>query len=125
MGWGFALAGVASVLVFAFGEPLVGAITSAANVRAAAAVYLPWAAFAALSGVLAFQMNGVFIGASWSRDMRNVMLISFAAFIAALFAFGQIFGNHGLWAALHIFLLVRGVGLLSIMRRRVRTAFVE
>ncbi|RWO18977.1 MAG: hypothetical protein EOS09_33225 [Mesorhizobium sp.] len=33
-------------------------------------------------------------------------------------------GNHGLWAAFHIFLLVRGVSLLSIMRRRVRTAFV-
>ncbi|MER8516385.1 MATE family efflux transporter [Mesorhizobium sp. M1060] len=125
LGWGFALAGVASLLVFTFGEQLVGAITKVADVRAEAVFYLPWAAFAAPSGVLAFQMNGVFIGASWSRDMRNVMLISFAAFIAALFAFGQMFGNHGLWAALHVFLFLRGVSLLSIMRSRVRTAFVE
>jgi multidrug resistance protein, MATE family len=124
-GWGFALAGFASVLVFAFGEQLIGAITTAADVRAEAAFYLPWAAFAALSGVLAFQMDGVFIGATWSRDMRNMMLLSFAAFIAALFALGQMFGNHGLWAALHIFLLVRGISLLSVMRRRVRTAFAE
>ncbi|QLL64420.1 MATE family efflux transporter [Sinorhizobium mexicanum] len=124
-GWGFSLAGFASVLAFAFGEQLIGAITSAADVRAEAVVYLPWAAFAAPSGVLAFQMNGVFIGASWSRDMCNAMLISFAVFIAALFAFGHIFGNDGLWAAFHIFLLLRGVSLLSIMRRRVRTAFVE
>ncbi|ESX17400.1 XRE family transcriptional regulator [Mesorhizobium sp. LSHC440B00] len=124
-GWGFALAGLASVLVFAFGEQFVGAITTAADVRAKAVIYLPWTAFAALSGVLAFQMSGVFMGAAWSRDMRNIMLLSFAAFITALFAFGQMFGNHGLWAALHIFLLVRGISLLLVVRRRVLTAFVE
>ena len=39
-------------------------------------VYIPWAAFTAVSGVLAFQMDGVFIGATWSRDMRNMMLLS-------------------------------------------------
>lgn len=71
--------------------------------RAEAILYLPWAIFIALSGVLAIQMNGVFVGATWSRDMRNVMLISFAAYITALFAFQKMFGNHGLWAAYHIF----------------------
>lgn len=124
-GWGFALAGLASLVVFAFGEQFVGAITKAADVRAEAVIYLPWAAFAGPSGVLAFQMTGVFVGATWSRDMRNMMLLSFAAFTTALFAFGQMFGNHGLWAALHIFLLVRGISLLLVMRRRVRTAFAE
>ncbi|TGU44856.1 hypothetical protein EN795_34415 [bacterium M00.F.Ca.ET.152.01.1.1] len=93
--------------------------------RAEAVVYFPWAAFAAPSGVLVFQMNGVFSGANWSRDMRDVMLISFAVFVAALFALGQMFGNHGLWAAFHFFLLVRRISLLSIVRRRFRTAFVE
>ncbi|MER9401793.1 MATE family efflux transporter [Mesorhizobium sp. M0615] len=123
VGWGFALAGFASFLGFAFGEPLIGAITKAADVRAEAAFYLPWAVFTAPSGVLAFQMTGVFEGATWSRDMRNVMLLSFAAFVPALFALEQMFGNHGLWAAYHIFLLTRGIGLLSVIRRRVRTAF--
>ena len=37
-----------------------------------------------LSGVLAFQMDGVFIGATWSRDMRNMMLLSLAAYLGAL-----------------------------------------
>ncbi|MER9477138.1 MATE family efflux transporter [Mesorhizobium sp. M0520] len=124
-GWGFALAGFASVLFFAFGEQLVGAITRAADVRAEAIFYLPWAVFTAPTGVLAFQMSGVFLGATWSRDIRNMMLLSFVAFIIALFAFGQMFGNQGLWAAYHIFLIVRGISLLSVMRRRVRTAFAE
>ena len=83
----------------------------------------PWAAFTAISGVLAFQMDGVFIGATWSRDMRNMMLLSFAAYLAALYALPVAFGNHGLWAALHVFLVVRGISLYLVMGRRARETF--
>jgi Na+-driven multidrug efflux pump len=121
--WGFGLAGAATLILLAFGTGLVGIITTAADVRAVAGTYLPWAAFTALSGVLAFEMDGVFIGATWSRDMRNMMLLSFLAFAAALFALAPAFGNHGLWAALHVFLLVRGLSLALILRLRVRTVF--
>jgi len=121
--WGFALAGVASVVVLLFGEGLIRLVTTAEAVRAEAAAYLPWAAFTALSGVMAFQMDGVFIGATWSRDMRNMMLLSFAAFVASLAVLGHFFGNHGLWAALHVFLIVRGLSLLSIVPRNVRATF--
>ena len=82
---------------------------------------MPWAAFTAVSGVLAFQMDGVFIGATWSRDMRNMMLLSFARLSAAAWwCSRRLFGNHGLWAPLHVFLLVRGVSLYLVMRRRAR-----
>ena len=77
--WGFALAGSHERCVSALRGAIVAIVTTAADVRAAAARYLPWAAFTAVSGVLAFQMDGVFIGATWSRDMRNMMLLSFAA----------------------------------------------
>lgn len=123
--WGFVLAGFISVLLFALGEQLVGTITKATDVRTEAVPYLCWAIFTAPSGVLAFQMNGAFLGASWSRDIRNMMFLSFGAYITALFTFGQMFGNHGLWASYHIFLLVRGTSLLLLMRRRIRTAFTK
>ena len=121
--WGFALAGFASLTGLLFGKQLVALMTTATDVQAEAAHYLPWAALTAISGVLAFQMDGIFIGATWSRDMRNMMLLSFAAFVAALFGLGWYFGNHGLWAALHIFLIVRGVSLLSMIRSRQKMAF--
>ncbi|RWI34108.1 MAG: MATE family efflux transporter [Mesorhizobium sp.] len=124
-GWGFVLAGLASVVILVFGEQFIGAIAKAADVRAEAARYLPWAAFGAPSGVLAFQMTGVFLGASWWVDVRNMMLLSFSAFVTALFVLGQMFGNHGLWAAFHIFQLVRGISLLLILRRRADTTFLE
>ncbi|MER9266234.1 MATE family efflux transporter [Mesorhizobium sp. M0410] len=121
--WGLGLAGAATLFVLLEGTDLVALITTSTDVRAIADIYLPWAAFTALSGVLAFEMDGVFIGATWSRDMRNMMLVSFLSFSAALLILVPAFGNHGLWAALHVFLLVRGFSLLAILRLRVRTAF--
>lgn len=121
--WGFGLAGVATLVLLLGGTDLVAVITTSQEVRAIADIYLPWAAFTALSGVLAFQMDGVFIGATWSSDMRNMMLLSFLAFSAALLTLAPAFGNHGLWASLHVFLLVRGFSLLAILRLRLRTAF--
>jgi Na+-driven multidrug efflux pump len=123
MTWGFVLSGLATAIFLMFGSNLVALITTAEDVRAAAGAYIPWAAFTAVSGVLAFQMDGVFIGATWSRDMRNMMLLSFAAYLAALFSLAPSFGNHGLWAALHVFLLTRGLSLLSRLPARTREAF--
>ncbi|MER8870024.1 MATE family efflux transporter [Mesorhizobium sp. M0814] len=121
--WGLGLAGAATLFFLLEGTDLVALITTATDVRAIADIYLPWAAFTALSGALAFQMDGVFIGATWSRDMRNMMLVSFLSFSAALLILAPAFGNHGLWAALHVFLLVRGFSLLAILRLRVRAVF--
>ena len=123
LAWGFVLAGLATAALLIFGDPLIAFITTAQDVRAAASAYLPWAALTAVTAVLAFQMDGVFIGAAWSRDLRNMMLLSLAAFIAALLPLTPAFGNHGLWAALHIFLLARGLSLLVILRLKLKTAF--
>jgi putative MATE family efflux protein len=123
--WGFALSAMATVIFLAFGRDLVGIVTTAADVRAATVAFIPWAAFTAMSGVLAFQMDGVFIGATWSRDMRNMMLLSFAAYLLALYVLTSSFGNHGLWASLHVFLLVRGASLLSRLSVRLRGTFPD
>jgi Na+-driven multidrug efflux pump len=121
--WGFVMSGVVAVVVILFGDALVAFITTEPNVRTQAAIYLPWAALTAVSGVLAFQMDGVFIGATWSRDMRNMMLLSFALFLAALFVLPGLYGNHGLWAALHVFLVARGLSLSAMVPMRLRQTF--
>ncbi len=121
--WGFVLGGIATAGCLFFGTHMVSLMTTAEDVRAEAVHYIPWAALTAMSGVLAWQMDGIFIGATWSRDMRNMMLVSFAAYLAALFLLAPTFGNYGLWAALHVFLLTRGVSLLSRLPLRTREAF--
>lgn len=121
--WGFAMAGVATAVLLIWGGAVIDAITTAADVRATATVFLPWAAFTALTAVLAFELDGVFIGATWSRDLRNMMLVSLAVFVAALLVLTPAFGNHGLWAALHVFLVARGLGLLAVLPGRTRATF--
>jgi Na+-driven multidrug efflux pump len=121
--WGFVLSGIATAALLIWGGGLIAFLTTAEDVRELASAFLPWAAFTAMSAVLAFEMDGVFIGATWSGDMRNTMLLSLAAFAATMVALTPLFGNHGLWAALHIFLLMRGLGLAAMLPRRERATF--
>jgi MATE family multidrug resistance protein len=63
--------------------------------------------FAPLLGVFAFAYDGIYIGATWARDMRNLMLLSLAIFLGAWFALRS-FGNAGLWGALLVHYAARG-----------------
>ncbi|MDW6024045.1 MATE family efflux transporter [Mesorhizobium sp. BAC0120] len=121
--WGYVLAGIATSIFLAFGTSLVAMMTTAEEVRSEAMSYVPWAAFTVMSGVLAWEMDGIFIGATWSRDMRNMMILSFVAYCIALFLLAPTYGNYGLWAALHVFLWTRGFSLLSRLPVRARNAF--
>ena len=59
--------------------------------------------------VWCFQFDGVSVGTTWSAAMRNTMLISAAAYLVAMWIVVQLFGNHGLWLALAIFMTARGI----------------
>lgn len=109
--WSFGLGVVTTLLFLLFGENIIGFLTTTESVRAEAVKYLPWAALTAITGALAFQMDGVFIGATWSAAMRNMMLAAFVGYIAAIGLFVPLLGNHGLWLALNLFLAFRGIFL--------------
>ena len=57
--------------------------------------------------VFAFAFDGVYIGATWARDMRNLMVASLVIFLTAWFALRS-FGNYGLWGALLVHYAARG-----------------
>ena len=123
LGWGFGLAAFTTLFFLLFGGVVIDLLTTSEEVRSAARTYMIWAAVTALAGVLAFQMDGVYIGAAWSTDMRNMMLLSLLLFIAVSFLAVPLIGNHGLWVALLAFLGARGVLLLSLLNRRATAAF--
>jgi len=62
-----------------------------------------------VTGVACFQLDGIFIGATRTRDMRNMMILSLAVFLAAWAALTPAFGNHGLWASMIVFFVIRGI----------------
>lgn len=105
--WGFGFALGACGLYLAAGPAIVDLMTTSAEVRAAARAFLIYAALLPVAGVAAFAFDGVFIGALWSRDMRNLMFIAVAVYLLTWWGLRGL-GNHGLWLALLAFLLARG-----------------
>ena len=105
--WGFAFSFVVSAAFLLFGPALIDTMTTSVDVRAIARAFLPFVLFAPLLGVFAFAFDGVYIGATWARDMRNLMVVSLAMFFAAWFALRG-FGNAGLWGALLFHYAARG-----------------
>ena len=105
--WGFGFSLVVSAAFLLFGPLLIDFMTASVDVRAIARDYLPFVLFAPLLGVFAFAFDGVYIGATWARDMRNLMVASLAIFFSAWLALRS-FGNAGLWGALLTHYAARG-----------------
>ena len=104
-GSGFALVVIA---VFAlFGPPLIDAMTASPDVRQHARDTLWFVVLSPILAVFAFAYDGIFIGATWARDMRNLMVLSLLIFFAAWFSLRP-FGNAGLWGAILVFYAARG-----------------
>jgi MATE family multidrug resistance protein len=104
-GFGFALAVTASYVLF--GPVLIDIMTASDEVRREARNYLWLVALAPVLGVFAFAYDGIYIGATWARDMRNLMVLSLLTFFAAWLALRS-FGNTGLWGALLVNYAARG-----------------
>ncbi|MEM8848806.1 MAG: MATE family efflux transporter [Pseudomonadota bacterium] len=109
--WGAAMVMALALGFAAMGPWIVDLMATAGPVQAAARIYLPWMVAAPLVGLAAWMLDGVFIGATRTRDMRNMMMVSFVAYLLALAALVPLMGNHGLWAALMVSFVARGVTL--------------
>lgn len=106
--WCFVFAAGFSIVALLAGNAFIDFLTTNPDVRTYARDYLAFAALTPLAGALAFELDGVFSGATWTRDMRNVMLFSLAIFFASFYLLRAL-GNTGLWLALLLFLLARGL----------------
>lgn len=110
--------GVVVALLFAFafwiaGPAIIDLMAKAPEVREAARLYLPWmiAAPPMILGLVMF--DGIFIGATRTADMRNMMLVAALIYAAAAWMLIGPLGNHGLWLALHVSFLARGLTLAA------------
>ncbi len=115
--WSFGLAACLSAALFAASGPVIDLFTTAPEVRALARDYALWAALTPLAGVAAFQLDGVFVGATAAREMRDAMLIAAAGYVPLAWFAVAAHGNSGLWAAMHALLLARAAVLLMLYPR--------
>ena len=107
------------VFYLAAGPLLIRLLTDLPEVRETAAHYLPWLVLSPLVSVWSFLYDGVYVGATRAREMRNIMVFStLGIFLPAWFML-QGYGNHGLWLAFTLFMASRGVGMHFGYRRKV------
>ena len=121
--WAFAISLGVSLVFWLGGSFVIGLLTVNEDVRNEALIYLPWAASAPIVAILAYQMDGIYSGVTRTSEWRNMALVSVTFFFAAWWILMPIYGNHGLWAALIIFLGMRGFTLALRYPALVRATF--
>lgn len=95
-----------------FGGPAVLKLfTNQTDVLAAAQSLLPWMLVLPFLSVWCYQLDGIFIGTTHSREMRNAMMISAGLFLLLTMLLIPKFGNTGLWSAFALFMIARAVTL--------------
>lgn len=119
-------AGVLCMAAIWFAGPwLIDLMTISPEVRDTARHYLFWAALTPLLSAVCFQLDGIFTGALATREMRNMMIISLGVYLLCWWWLEPVYGNHGLWAALCIFLAARSVTFTMRLPAITRAAFAE
>lgn len=106
------ISGIVCVIFFAFfGEKLIQLLTDILMVKDLSSEYLIWVILLPVISAFSYQLDGIFTGATKTRDMRNGAIISLLIFIIATIVLIPVLGNHGLWFSYVLFILVRAVTL--------------
>lgn len=112
--WGAVLFTIAFMLA---GHTLIGWLTSITAVKVTAWQYLPWLWCLPLAAVGGFVLDGIFIGATRTRDMQNTMILSALAVYLPVWWLTRDWGNHGLWFALITLMLARAATMGWLFHR--------
>jgi MATE family multidrug resistance protein len=120
--WGLGFGALIGLVYAAAGASLAASFSTNAAVISTTLHYLPWAMVLPLLGVSSYVLDGVYIGATWTRAMLLTMGAAFAVYGLLLLVTGPL-GNHGLWLAFSLFLVVRAAGQASLLPRLTRSTF--
>lgn len=102
--------------------PIVASFSTDPDVVKTVLRYDIWLLALPLAGVASFVMDGVFVGATWTRAMLGTMAAAFAAYGLMLWLTAP-YGNHGLWLSFTVFLAIRAVGQFVMIPRLAARTF--
>ncbi len=109
--WSVVGALLLSAIYGVLGERIIAQLTSDIAIRASAIHYLGWVVVLPIASVSGFLLDGVFIGATCTRQLMKAMALSLGVFALTAWLLVPHFGNHGLWLAFTLFMVARGVML--------------
>lgn len=118
--WGVGLGVVIALVYVSFDEAILRIFTNKDRIIELAMIYMVWIAIAPLINSFAFIWDGIFIGATATAPMRNSMIFcTFGVFLPTYLLLKDALGNHSLWLALTLFMLLRGVTLTWYSRKHI------
>lgn len=110
--FGFGLALIFSIIYLIARENILYVLTNDSQIIETAKEYIIWTIILPIAGFGAFLWDGIYIGATASKSMRNAVILSvFSVFFPVYYISYPLIGNHGLWLALILFLFTRGLFL--------------
>ena len=115
--WALIFSSVFTAFFWIAGPYLIDILTTVEEVRQTARIYLPWMVVLPMISVWSFQLDGIFIGATWTTQMRNGMVMSLIVFVCALYLLVPALENHGLWLAFSVFMVTRALTLGAVYPR--------
>lgn len=115
--WSVAMVLLFTLVYAAGGESIMSLLSDDAGVRLSAKEYYSWVIAIPAVGFAAFTWDGIFIGATRTREMLLSMATATAIYFVMLHILFPIIGNHGLWIAFLAYLLTRGLALTAMSRR--------
>lgn len=107
--WGFIISAISAVIYIFFPSQILQILTNDAEVIEATKTFVFWTVLIPITGFAAFLWDGIFIGATASKEMRNAMIFSSIAFFASYYITTPLLGNNGLWLSFIIYLAIRGL----------------
>ena len=105
--WGLVSALLISLIYWLFGDLILQLFTNIDAVLLSATTYLPWTIIAPVVSIWSFQLDGIFIGTGYTREMRNAMIFSMLVYLGLLVILVPALGNHGLFLSISLFMVVR------------------
>ncbi|KAA3593464.1 MAG: MATE family efflux transporter [Candidatus Scalindua sp. AMX11] len=118
--WAMGLSILFVVVFYLFGRELLQIITDNQEVITAAIPFLGWIIISPIINTIPFIWDGIYIGITASKAMRNTMLIStFLFFLPTYYLLHTLLGNHALWLALTLLMFARGVSQTMLAKRAV------
>lgn len=124
--WAVGAALVMAVGFWALGPLAIDLMAKDAGVQATARDFLPYVVALCVLGVGAYMLDGIFIGATGTREMRNTVILAVAIYTAIIWWTVPVWGNHALWGALMVLNVFRGVFLAVLyprLERRLNAGF--
>ncbi len=119
--WSVAVAVLFSALYLLTGSGLISLLTGLEEVQTLALRYLPWMILSPLVSVWSFLFDGVYVGATRAREMRNTMLFSTLAVFLPVWFMSRGMLNHGLWLSFTLFMAARGLSMAWLYQRMRRS----